>query len=166
MTTLQHKTASHSFSIAEWSVIEKIATERQKIAEKRNRPPAHGYNRADPLGDNILGAAGEFAVSLYTELPWRWEILEYIPPNYPDVGTDLQARARSKTTYDLIVHPKEEDYHRFVLVFVSVPDRLARLMGWCYGHEAKQQQYWLDPGTGRPAFFVPASFLRPVETLR
>jgi hypothetical protein len=64
------------------------------------------------------------------------------------------------------LHPgdKDQDELPFVLVHPEAPK--FHLMGWCYGHEGKQQKYWADKQrSDRPAFFVPQTDLRPIETL-
>ena len=39
------------------------------------------------------------------------------------------------------------------------------LCGWTRGRDGKREEYWTDPNTGRPAFFVPQEILLDMEEL-
>jgi hypothetical protein len=81
-----------------------------------------------------------------------------------DLPGGIDVKTRSKHSYDLIVQKNEDPRKKFVLV--TVQDQKTLLHGWCYGHEALQEQFWADPARGRPAYFVGKEHLRPMETLK
>lgn len=87
-----------------------------------------------------------------------------VPDHDGDVGDGLQVRHTLRQDGRLIVHREDEDGHDFVLVRGEAPR--FDVAGFLPGVEAKREVYWTDPGTaGRPAFFVPAEKLRPVQEL-
>lgn len=124
---------------------------------KRGRQDAHGY-AGDGWAAHIEGACGELALAKALGLYWSGA-LEF---RADDVGR-LQVRTRSRHDYDLIVHPEDPDDRPFVLVTGKAPD--FRVGGWIMGRDAKRQAWWADPAGGRPAFFVRAEHLRPIEEL-
>jgi hypothetical protein len=76
----------------------------------------------------------------------------------------IDVKTRSKSHYDLIVQKHENLSKKFVLVTIENQNTL--LHGWCYGSEAMDERYWADPARGRPAYFVPQSELRSMESLK
>jgi hypothetical protein len=105
---------------------------------------------------DILGAAGELAVSLAYGLPWETQILA---SNFgqPDFAPDIQVRTAAGPGKRLILFPDSHDEQRFV--FVLCQDGEFWCYEWIWGWEGKYEKFWLDPGTGRPAYFVPISFI-------
>jgi hypothetical protein len=80
-----------------------------------------------------------------------------------DLPGGIDVKTRSKAAYDLIVQRNESPDKKFVLV--TVENQQTLIHGWCYGHEALQEQYWADPARGRPAYFVPKEALRSIDEL-
>lgn len=76
-------------------------------------------------------------------------------------GIDI--KTRSKHSYDLIVQRNENPDKKFVLV--TIQDKVTLIHGWCYGRSAMKEEFWADPAGGRAAYFVPQSFLNPIETV-
>jgi hypothetical protein len=111
---------------------------------------------------HLLGAAGEVAVASYLGLKH-----ELFKEKEARRGSDdlpgMDVKTRSKACRDLIVQKHENPSKKFVLV--TIENQQTLLHGWCYGHEAMNERYWADPARGRPAYFVPQSTLRPMETL-
>jgi hypothetical protein len=62
------------------------------------------------------------------------------------------------------VQKHENPSKKFVLV--TIENQRTLLHGWCYGSEAMDEKYWADPARGRPAYFVPQSQLRSMESLK
>lgn len=106
---------------------------------------------------HINGALGEYALSKWSNTHWGVGKLRG-----DDVG-NWQVRTRSKDWYELIVHPDDPDDRAFVLI--TGRNTRYRLVGWIWGHEAKQDEFWKDPAKGRPAYFVPHNRLYPIDTL-
>jgi len=131
---------------------------REVSALTRERPSGYGYDESTPWERHINGAFGEMAVAKETNKYWqslsfRSGLREHLPG---DVGA-VQVRATTHLGGRLIVHPDEPDNALFVLVTLNLPSY--SLVGWKLGSEAKQQRYWDDPGTGRPAYFIPQADL-------
>jgi hypothetical protein len=56
----------------------------------------------------------------------------------PDILPDIEVRYRNSNRYDLPVGDRDNELYRFVLVFPDDPPRRFRLMGWAFGHEARE----------------------------
>ncbi len=111
---------------------------------------------------HLLGAAGEVAVASYLGLKEHL-FKETNAKRDSDDLPGIDVKTRSKASYDLIVQRQSDPNRKFVLV--TIENRQTLLHGWCYGQEGMKEIYWADPARGRPAYFVPQSALRPMETL-
>jgi hypothetical protein len=65
---------------------------------------------------------------------------------------------------DLVV--QLDDNPNKVFVHATSEDNVVRLHGWSYGHRVMKDQFKGDPAQGRPAFFVRAWALHPMQTLQ
>ena len=138
-----------------------VGAMRRIEALKRSRPEPHGAPTSDLWGIDVESAAAELAVA--KALNTFWHSLASRPEVLPgDVGS-LQVRSTPLPNGCLIVHHKDESDAPFVLVTGRVP--LFDVVGWILGDDAKIDRFWKDPGTGRPAFFVPQKELRPMGDL-
>ena len=120
-----------------------------------------------------VGARGEYAVSMFTGLPWTGMMspnnmtLKQWKRTFPcDVGDDIEVRTTLKPAppYKLLVNVNDPTEFRFVCVDGS-DDVLLRIKGWLWGHEAKQKKWWRREGMWKPTYAVPISELHPPETL-
>jgi hypothetical protein len=116
------------FTETEWDQIHRIAHDR---ATRNGFKP--GWDLADLQARNIVGVAGEAAVSRYTNLPWhgRSNSLEVVF-SHNDVG-NLEVRTRNKPNQlDLGIKPYEfEKYpitQKFVLCWLK--EKIVTLVGW------------------------------------
>ncbi len=124
---------------------------------KEGRGETHGSVRHEAWGRHVEGAMGEAAMCRVLDVYW--------PPGEifgPDAGHNLEARTTRHEDGRLIIHRNDKDDHCFFLV-VGCMGRY-RVVGWMMGGDAKQDKYWSDPGTGRPAYFVPQHELNTVES--
>jgi hypothetical protein len=158
------KPIEFSFTEEERQMAMEEGMRRQAVNEARG---LRGRNKGPRFGDkalqvHLLGAAGEVAVASYLGLKH-----ELFKETEAKRGSDdlpgIDVKTRSKHSYDLIVQKRESLDKKFILVTIESQKTL--LHGWCYGHEAMQDQFWADPARGRPAYFVPQSVLRHMETL-
>jgi hypothetical protein len=115
------------------------------------------------LDIHLLGAAGEVAVASYLGLKEHLFKEKEARRGSDDLPGGIDVKTRSKAAYDLIVQRNESPDKKFVLV--TVENQQTLIHGWCYGHEALQEQYWADPARGRPAYFVPKEALRSIDEL-
>ena len=139
---------------------------RQAVNEARG---LRGRNRGPWQGDkalqaHLLGAAGEMAVASYLGLKHGLFQEKEAKRGSADLPGNIDVKTRSKHLYDLIVQRSESQEKRFVLV--TIENQKTLLHGWCYGEEAMQDRFWADPARGRPAFFMPQSELRSMESLK
>lgn len=117
----------------------------------------------DNLDYHFNGCLGEIALAKWRNTFWSGSLGNY---RAIDVGDRWQVRAAGRMTDRLILHPDDSDADPFVLA-LTPHNTLPRvfLYGWIMGADGKLRQYWTDPGTGRPAFFVPQHMLLDMEDL-
>jgi hypothetical protein len=136
--------------------------QRNLQALARGRAAAHGFTDKAGAGwaIDIEGACAELAVAKAVGTYWEpvWERTD----RQRDDVEGWQIRSTPRANGCLIVHPSDPDDARFVLVTGTVPT--FTIVGWLYGWEAKSDEFWRDPGTGRPAYFVPAARLRALPS--
>lgn len=136
-----------------------VGSRRQMESIRKNLQDAHGYNGEDGWTKHIEGACGEMVVAKLLGMYWDGSVNTF---KRPDVGT-IQVRTRSKSTYDLIVRPNDEDDSIFVLVTGVAPS--FEVVGFIRGGDAKQEAWSESYGDRPSAFFVPQESLMPIENL-
>ncbi len=122
--------------------------------------PHTGYTPKDPWGSHIEGACGELGFAKGLNFYWDGGVNTY------SLGQDVflyQVRTRSLPTNDLIIRPQDKDDDVFVLVVGKAPN--FTIVGWIFGFEAKQKQFWQVTEQGDPAWFVPQAALYCLSTL-
>jgi hypothetical protein len=125
----------------------------------QQRPHRYGQTSHNWTGD-VHGLCAEVATSSYLNLHWAGTLGDM---KARDVGGLIEVRSCDPGRR-LILHPEDADEAPFVLAWIDLPT--IKLCGWLLGSEAKQQEFWDDPGTGRPAYFVPAGKLHSMTMLR
>lgn len=118
---------------------------------------------AQNIGSHIVGALGERAVYKALGRQWVGTVDTFKAPDL--VGTQVQIRTTSKSTGELVVRERDNPDQPFVLV---VPEEFPafRVVGWCYGKDARKREFWKAPRTDLPpAYFVPQHLLQPIDTL-
>lgn len=108
---------------------------------------------------DIEGALGEIAAAKALNLYWSGSVNSF---GECDLG-GIQIRTRSKAYYDLLVRPRDDENCIWVLVTGSAGTY--DVVGWINGTEAKQEQWLKTPNDREPAYFIPKSALKPIETL-
>ena len=127
------------------------------IRTGRKRRPGINDEDAGPV-QHILGAIGEQALARYLGVFWSGTIGTVHAS--ADVGGCYQVRATERQSGKLIAHDDDKDEQPFVLARVLLPD--VHLVGWLWGHEAKQSKFWRTD-VPYPAFF--AWPVRDIKTL-
>lgn len=135
-----------------------VGVQRRLRALEHGRRHRHGYDGADNWTKHIEAAGAELALAKHLDRFWA----DSWAPDYDgDVGPE-QVRHTARADNRLIVHRADPDNVRFWLVTGELPSY--RVVGHIAGRDAKRDEYWTDPNTGRPAFFVPhAALLAPEE---
>ena len=138
---------------------------RQGFNESKGLRGRNGgaWQGSKALDIHLLGAAGEVAVASYLNMKEHL-FKETEARRGSDDLPGMDIKTRSKSRYDLIVQKGSNDRKKYVLV--TIENQKTLLHGWCYGHEAMQERFWADPAKGRPAYFVPQSALRSMESLK
>lgn len=138
---------------AEMLVAAQVGIQRQVQNLKHNVQAAYGARREHDWQLNIEGALGEMALAKYLGIYWdgKGEMRE------PDVG-NVDVRTTPKPNNRLILHPKDPDDRVFYLLTGYNGQYVVR--GSILGKDGKKQEYWTDPKTGRPAYFVPQEALK------
>jgi hypothetical protein len=139
---------------------------RQSVNEAKG---LRGRNKGPRFGDkalevHLLGAAGEMAVASYMGLKEHLYAEREARRGSDDLPGGIDVKTRSKHKYDLLVQRRSDPGKKFVLV--TIENQKTLLHGWCYGSEAMDEKYWADPARGRPAYFVPKTVLRSMESLK
>jgi hypothetical protein len=139
---------------------------RQGVNESKGLRGRNGgaWKGSKALEIHLLGAAGEVAVASYLGMKEHLFKETEARRGSDDLPGGIDVKTRSKHSYDLIVQKSEDPRKKFVLV--TAQDQKTLLHGWCYGEEAMDEKYWADPARGRPAFFVPKTVLRSMESLK
>ena len=110
---------------------------------------------------HFAGALAELAVAKSLGLYWPPPLDDF---DACDVGGLVDVRATPRADGRLIVHPDDAADRPFVLARLhDLPN--VSLVGWKTAGEAQRPEYWIDPGNGRPAYFVPESALARMDTL-
>lgn len=115
------------------------------------------------VGSHIAGAYGERAVYKALGKEWDGPVDTFKAPDV--TGTQIQVRTATKPDGKLVVRERDNGDQPFVLV---VPEQFPtfRVVGWCYGREAKTQENWGQPVSSLPpAWFQPQHKLKAIDTL-
>ena len=133
----------------EMLVAAQIGVMRQVQNLKEKRLDAYGAQTDRGWQLHIEGAMGECAVAKHLGIFWNGSIGNL---QDTDVG-NIQVRTTAHPNGRLILHPKDDPKDFYVLVIGE--NGGYRIVGGIYGELGKRDEYWTDPGTGRPAYFVP-----------
>jgi hypothetical protein len=139
---------------------------RQSVNEAKG---LRGRNKGPRFGDkalevHLLGAAGEMAVASYMGLKEHLYVEKEARRGSDDLPGGIDVKTRSNHRYDLLVQRNEDPARKFVLV--TIQDQKTLIHGWAFGGDCMKEEFWADPAKGRPAYFVPQSVLRPMESLK
>jgi len=141
---------------------QKIGDERHSDSRQRglvdrctNQPAERKRNL------EMEAAAAEKAASIAFGYPGGEDVGTF---KKPDVGDYIQVRHTEHLNGRLIVRPGDKDGDFYVLV--TGCRGTYEIAGWKWGLEAKDDQWWTDPGGWQPAWFVPRFALEPFHTLK
>jgi len=144
---------------AELEIAKLVGKLRSEISKKNNLIPGAEYKGNREYID-IIGAAGEMAVAKLLGVYWTAGINTF---HGSDLGINIQVRTARKKGYSLIVRDSDNDQHAYILV-ISQPPRY-HIIGWLWGYECKQSEYWRAPNNRPGAWFVPQDKLKNITTL-
>lgn len=133
---------------------------RKLVGRAKGLSHAYNFKGTDQWSMDIEAAAAEASVAKYLNLFWS---PGGVRAN-ADVGDLVQVRWSPRPSARLILHNEDNDDQPYVLVTGEVPNFV--IVGWLLGREGKNQRYWNDPGTGRPAYFVGQDSLTDMALLK
>lgn len=109
---------------------------------------------------DVEAVAAEIAVAKHLGLFWGPAESAAADKAAGDLPGGIQIRWTRRDNGKLILHTRDADEHRFVLVCGAMPT--FRIAGAIRGRDGKIQDFWWTQAP-RPAFFVPQSALEPLE---
>lgn len=125
------------------------------------------------LSDDDLGMMGEAAGMLYftrainAPVTWHYYKRDGNVKDLPDIEDFIDIKSVHLNSYRLPVQDTQPKEWAYVLALCELAPRIA-LAGWCWGHEAKQQNYWGDPARiNAPAYWISPryAFFKPMREL-
>jgi len=139
-------------TLSEMQIAAHVGIQRQLQNLKNSARPAYGAGSSNDWQLHVEGALGEMALAKHLGIYWDGKG----QMRAPDVGC-FDVRTRSRHTYDLIVHERDDD-DRYIYLLTG-GNGVYRFHGGIYARDAKDERYWRDPAGGRPAYFVPQNKL-------
>lgn len=150
-----------SFPEFVWAVHAAVDRMVASNAKELNHATIYERDYLTRLNEEVAGACAEIALAKWAGRYWAAPLNEF--HRTPDVGTS-EARGTALPHGCLIVRANDPPERPYVLGILKGLE--VRLMGWMWGHEARQDQWVRDPGSlGKKAWFVPQGRLRPIEHL-
>ena len=144
-------------TLAEMQIAAQVGIQRQIQNLKTGAVPAYGAGSKNDWQLHVEGALGEMALAKCLGVYWDGKG----KMRAPDVG-ECDVRTRSKHSYDLIIHDRDDD-DRYIYLLTGGNGQYI-FHGGIYARDAKQKRYWKDPAGGRPAYFVPQAHLQNPST--
>ena len=131
-----------------------LAREHSQARERDGSVPLNGQpnDQSLILAERMSGYRAEAAVRLWIGTGVLWTIKSKVF-GLPDFGGFIDVKTRKREHHRLTITPKCPSERAYLLVCATHHPRY-RIVKWCWGHEAKQDRLWDDPGTGRPAWWV------------
>ena len=124
-----------------------------------NRKPRYEAGNQNDWQLHIEGCCAEMVVAQHLGLFWDGNIGIL---SAGDVG-DLEVRSTQHSSGRLILHPKDKDQSKYILV--TGVNGIYQIHGWILGEDGKQQKFWEDPTGRRPAFFIPKENLNDINSI-
>jgi hypothetical protein len=133
---------------------DRAANRRQRAAVERERHAKNGapedYSAA--LALHLRGTRTEAAGKLYLN-PVTWHAFKDSIHNLPDLEDWIDVKGVPYDRDSLIVQKDDPEHWAYLLVSAQNHPQY-KIIGWCWGHEAKQKRFLFDPVGGREAHFV------------
>ena len=128
--------------------------------ENRNHKKTMDRNRMEILHHSVVGAIGEIAFA-------KWANRFFVPScntfhNIPDCFEDVEVRCSDKNLF-LITRDDDAPDRRYVKVMTN--GNSALVVGWLFGHEAKQDKWFKSSEGKRDCWMTPHSELKQIETI-
>ncbi len=132
----------------------KVTSDMRRERGDAPRGPEH-YNERPSWDQEIECSLAEIAVSRWRNRYWNGAAFSLAGPG-SDAGS-AQVRWTEHASGHLIVYTEDKDDDPFVLV--TGAGRIKRIVGWCWGREAKEDRFWRED-VRCPSWWVPQSYLK------
>jgi len=132
---------------------------RHATAYKIGSKPRNGASnkRKDSLKMHLDGMTAEKAVAVCFGIHDYWytvsDIVDSSIPEFQIGPQAFDAKAADRPSKQLLVQKDASDDCIFILVDIWMQPH-CKILGWCYGWEAKKFGEWGEPTPGRPCFMV------------
>lgn len=139
-----------------------LGVARCSHALEKRRVGAHGFDRNHERWQiDVEGVLAEAAAAKALGLLYE-PVVGDLDTLFGDIAEGLQVRGTKYNTGSLLVHDKDVDDHRAILVtgIYGVYD----IRGWIFIREGKRRDLWKEY-KNRGAYWVPQDRLRPMDTL-
>lgn len=149
----------------EFSIIVQVASNRAISALKKNLKDSVNRKRdwVEDLEMHVKGVVGEYAAAKVLGIPFTGSVDTF--KSETDLSGNIEVRFRSNPTWDLIVRPTDGLDNKKVVLVRGLPPGAVEVAGWIWGREAKREEWWKNHGNLKPAWWVPAEALRPMEEI-
>ena len=156
LTTVQVELPTFELTRNECAFCESVGQLRYFANVERDN--AYGLKR-DGRDEDVIGAYGEYCVSLWLDRSWRAVVDDPWSEIEGDVGKFQVRTTVTNRNPHLICHDRDDDDAVFILVS-RLRWNTFQIEGWTKGKIAKDKSYWVDKaGNGRPAYFFPSNRL-------
>lgn len=145
---------------AEVSVAARIGEARTIRNRAKGNGQRHGHADCADWSGDIEAVAAEMAAA--KAIGVYFPVLAEADPD-GDLGYGIHVRATARADGRLILHKDDQDGGLFILVTGTIPT--FAVPGFVEAEAAKDDAFWTDPGTGRPAYFIPQNVLHPIKGL-
>lgn len=131
---------------------------RRAAAREKERKNFYGAKSADAELLDLIGSVGEACVAKWLNAWWAGAGIF----RGDDVG-QYQVRTTTYESGHLVLNNNDSDDKPYILVVAN--NGVGKIHGWVYGREGKKPDFWTDKSGRGPAYYVPQSALRGIDTL-
>ena len=148
----------------------RVGDQRQAFHDKRGTPNSYGLqaDHAESLRINRVGALAELCVAAWLGVADQWvEVTADYANLKGDVVPGLEVRSTRARDVGVTLHPRCHDDRIYLGVWTGAANDggYVELLGWVWGRDGKDEQFWPGKYPERPCFRVPRSALRPMDEL-
>ena len=113
----------------------------------------------EQLAREVSGCLGELAIGRWTD---KFPFAVFEERKMGDVG-EFEVRTTAYSTGKLLLGTEDNQERKYLLV--TLPNyHTAHIVGWVWGYEAQQEQFW-DAKLRKPAYMVPQEHLHDPASL-
>jgi hypothetical protein len=147
-----------------WAHVRQGNAEGADLNGHNNAPNDHDA----ALAMHVVGLRGEFPVVIHCKpVVWSYKAgVDAVGNRIADVEDFVDVKTRTKDWHSLIVQRDDPAHWAYPLVCASQHPRYC-IVGFCWGHEAQQKEFWDDPAGGRAAYFIKRTnpIMKPIAEL-